>query len=356
MFSPEQYGALREGSGLVDRSYRGRLRLRGQDRRDYLQGLLTNDIAGLTPGTGCYSAILTAQGRMISDMYVVETGESVLIDLEPEVLERVRGLLEQFVFSEDVQVADDTSSLAQLGVLGPKSADVISGALTGDSGSIRAELESLPVLSNRTRDWHGAPVVIVRRDDAGVPGFDLLIDRGQAGALADALRLAGAIAIDRSTTEITRIEAGRPMFRRDMNEDTIPLEAGIEERAISLTKGCYVGQEIIIRVLHRGHGRVARRLVGLTLDGRDVPAPGDRVRAGDREIGTVTSAVWSPALERAIALAYVHREFVEASTSVEVVSAKAVLPATVTRLPFVPPPSASTARSTPHQPVETPER
>ncbi len=239
---------------------------------------------------------------MISDMCVLETGESVLIDLEPEVLERVRGLLEQFIFSEDVQVADDTSSLAQLGVLGPKSADVISGALTGDSGSMRAELESLPVLSNRTRDWHGAPVLIVRRDDAGVPGFDLLIDRGQAGALADALRLAGAIAIDRSTTEITRIEAGRPMFRRDMNEDTIPLEAGIEERAISLTKGCYVGQEIIIRVLHRGHGRVARRLVGLTLDGRDVPAPGDRVRAGDREIGTVTSAVWSPALERAIAL------------------------------------------------------
>ena len=116
-----------------------------------------------------------------------------------------------------------------------------------------------------------------------------------------------------------------------MDEETIPLEAGIESRAISFTKGCYVGQEVIIRVLHRGHGRVARKLVGLTLDGDGVPEAGAAIRGGDREIGNVTSAASSPALQRPIALAYVHRDFLEAGTPVTVGDQSA----TVTALPFV---------------------
>jgi folate-binding protein YgfZ len=355
MFSPEQYRALRAGSGLVDRSNRGRLRLTGQDRRDYLQGLLTNDIMALTPGTGCYAALLTAQGRMIADVYVVETGDSVLIDLEADVLERVRGLLEQFIFSEDVQVVDVTARLAQLGVFGPSSSSVITAALRDDS--VQADtLESMNVLQNRSARWRDSAVIIVRRDDVGVPGFDLLIDRDLAEDAAAALRSAGALPIDPSTTDVTRIEAGVPMFHRDMDETTIPLEAGIEERAISLTKGCYVGQEIIIRVLHRGQGRVARRLAGLTLESSDaVPAAGDRVRAGNRVVGAITSAVWSPSLQRPIAMAYLHREFVEPSTIVDVVSGTAVRPATVTPLPFVSHSDQSASQSVRRQPVETPE-
>jgi tRNA-modifying protein YgfZ len=118
-----------------------------------------------------------------------------------------------------------------------------------------------------------------------------------------------------------------------MDEDTIPLEAGIESRAISFTKGCYVGQEVIIRVLHRGHGRVARKLVGLTLDGDHAPEGGAVVRSGDREIGHVTSAAMSPALTRPIALAYLHRDFLEPGTTVAIGDADAV----VTKLPFVAP-------------------
>ena len=155
-------------------------------------------------------------------------------------------------------------------------------------------------------------------------------------ALAQAIRDAGAVDVDPAVAEVCRIESGRPVFGRDMTEDTIPLEAGIEDRAISLTKGCYVGQEIIIRVLHRGHGRVARRLVGLTLDsGAAVPVPGAAIRGGDRDIGTITSAALSPALERPIALGYVHRDFVEAGTGVVVVVADQPSPAVVTHLPFV---------------------
>src|SRR5258707_12007550 len=114
--------------------------------------------------------------------------------------------------------------------------------------------------------------------------------------------------MDDTLAEAIRIEAGVPRFGRDMNEDTIPLEAGIEARAISFTKGCYVGQEVVIRVLHRGHGRVARKLVGVRLSGDRVPADGAAIRSGDREIGHVTSAAFSPSLNAPSALGYVHRD------------------------------------------------
>src|SRR5205814_6624509 len=135
-------------------------------------------------------------------------------------------------------------------------------------------------------------------------GYEVYVDRMQSSALLALLAAAGVAALDGKTADAIRIEAGVPAFRRDMDEETIPLEAGIESRAISLSKGCYVGQEVIIRVLHRGHGRVAKKLVGLTLDGDRVPSQGT-VRAGDREIGHVTSSSLSPALRRPIALAYV---------------------------------------------------
>jgi folate-binding protein YgfZ len=337
MISLEQYRALRDGAGLVNRSERGRLRLTGRDRRDYLQGLLTNDIAALSAGSGCYACLLTAQGRMIADMYVVETGEAILMDLEAPVTAGVGKHLEQFVFSEDVDVADVSKPLAQLGVFGPLAAGVVSRVL-GDQGSpvSRADLEGLTVLANRTWAWHGAPATVVRRDDLGGLGFDLLVGAEHSDALARAIRDAGAVDVDPAVADVCRIESGRPVFGTDMTTDTIPLEAGIEDRAISLTKGCYVGQEIIVRVLHRGHGRVARRLVGLTLDpGAVVPAQGTAIRSGDREIGTVTSAVLSPAMQRPIAMGYVHRDFVEPGTAVTVVAADRSLPAVVARLPFV---------------------
>jgi tRNA-modifying protein YgfZ len=339
-FSLEGYEALRGGAGLVDRSTRGRLRLTGQDRRDYLQGLLTNDIAALTPGSGCYACLLTAQGRMISDMFVVETGDAVLLDLEPELTLKVFTHLEQFVFTEDVQVIDETESLAQLGVFGPRAGDVLS-TVFGHDTAVAADavtLDALPVLGNRSLRWKDHSVVVMRRDDVGVPGFDVLIARGIADELSAAIRDAGAVVVDADTVEVGRVESGRPVFHKDMTEETIPLEAGIEDRALSLTKGCYVGQEIIIRVLHRGGGRVAKRLVGLTFDpDAVVPRPGSTVRSEEsRDIGRVTSAVWSPRLQRPIALGYVHRDFVDSGTRVIVAAAGGVeLAAVVTYVPFV---------------------
>ena len=331
----EHYRALHAGSGLLDRSFRGRLRLTGEDRRSYLQGLLTNDIAALTAGTGCYAALLTAQGRMMSDMYVLETGEAIVMDLARDVTPGIAAHLDRFVITEDVVVKDETEDTAQLGVYGPAAPDVLAAALAPDAPAA-AELERMPVLGNRVIGYRGGQLLLVRRDDVGVGGFDVMVDSARAAEIGEACRRGGAVDVDREAAEVTRVEAGRPAFLQDMDEDTIPLEAGIEDRAISLTKGCYVGQEIIIRVLHRGHGRVARRLIGLSVDpSAAAPSRGDRIRAGEREIGSVTSAVRSPALGHAIALGYVHRDFVEPGTSVTVVGQGSEAAAVVSKLPFV---------------------
>jgi len=325
------YRALREGVGLLDRSLeRGRLRVTGADRRAYLQGLLTNDIAALTAGNGCYSAYLTPQGRMIADLRVFDRGDALLIDLERTVAGTVHDRWTQFIFSEDVQVETITDRTTQLGVYGAAAAAVLEQAL-GSPPDVLG-FSALPMYGSVERMVGRYQAVVLRADDIGVQGFEIVAPDESREALIGSLTAAGAVAAPHEAAEVCRIEAGRPRFHVDMDEDTIPLEAGIEDRAISQTKGCYVGQEVIIRVLHRGHGRVARKLRGLLFDrSEEVPARGTRVLSGDRDIGFVTSAVRSLALDRPIALGYVHRDFLEPGTPVSVGQAAA----TVSALPFV---------------------
>jgi folate-binding protein YgfZ len=251
-----------------------------------------------------YAALLTPQGRMITDMHVFERGDAVLVTLPRPLAPAVRDRLEQFVFSEDVQVEDASETTSQIGVYGPR-AETVDRDL--DPGLFVARLPG--------------------GDEFGVKGFDYVT--AERERLVEALAAAGAVAVTGEEVEVSRIEAGVPRFLVDMTEDTIPLEAGIEDRAISLTKGCYVGQEIIIRVLHRGGGRVARRLVRIALPaGAAVPERGAAVRPagsgeaasrGEATIGSVTSAAESPALGRPLALGYVRREFSEPGTAVEVI-------------------------------------
>lgn len=308
----------------------------GADRRTYLQGILTNDIAALAPGTGCYAAMLTPQGRMIADMRVFELGGAILMDLDRDLAAAIADRLAQFVFTEDVRVEHVSDSLEQIGVYGPGAAAVL--GRVADPGSVPgSQLDAMLPFANVSLSIDGRVATIVRGDEAGVPGFDVFVAPDTLDALRARLSAAGAQPVDEDVVEVTRIEAGRPRFHVDMDEDTIPLEAGIEDRAISLTKGCYVGQEIIIRVLHRGHGRVAKRLVGLVLEPEaEVPLHGAAVASGDREVGRITSAVWSPALERPIAIAYVHRDFVEPGTRVTV-RGTPDRAAEVAALPFVTP-------------------
>ncbi len=325
----DQYQAARRGAAFIDRTDRGRILVSGADRAAYLQGLLTNDIAALQAGSGCYAAYLTAQGRMIADLFVYELGDVMLLTMVGAVKDTVLQKLDQFIFSEDVQLGDVTGTMAQICVVGPAAAQHVS-AIAGVDHDL---LSGMPEHGSIRTTCGGEPAIVLRVTDTGEPGFDLIVASSVALRVKSSLEQAGVAPLDSATADVLRIEGGVAVFHRDMDEQTIPLEAGIEDRAISLTKGCYVGQEVIIRVLHRGHGRVAKKLVGIQLQGADVPAAASAVRAGDREIGRVTSAAMSPALSAPVALAYVQREFIEPGTAVVIGDE----PGAVVRLPFVAP-------------------
>ncbi len=323
------YQAARNRAAFIDRSARGRIVVSGRDRASYLQGLLTNDIPALKTGEGCYAAYLTPQGRMISDLWVYELGDVILLNLAGDVTAVVLAKLDQFIFSEDVQLGDVSETFAQIAVVGPDAARMV-GALLDETPVVA--LSALPEHGNLRGRIDGSPAIVTRVTDTGEPGFDVYVERERSEWLKARLASDGAQEAGEETADVLRVEAGVPAFHRDMDEDTIPLEAGIESRAISMTKGCYVGQEIIIRVLHRGHGRVAKKLVGLVLDGESPPARGTIVKSADRAAGAITSSVRSPALGRAIALAYLQRDFIAPGTSVSIEG----VPATVTPLPFFP--------------------
>lgn len=307
MFSVDQYAAAHNSAVLFDESSKGTVALTGADRASFLHALLTNEIAGLAKGRGIYAAYLTPQGRMISDMRVIETGTRILLGVERDLAAPLASRLDSLIFSEDVQARDATDELATLGVYGPSAAAMIRRA----TGLSAADLVS--PYDNITAD--GSSIVL--EDRLGVPGYDVYAPAESVDHLRAKLADAGAVAANEETEEALRIEAGRPRFGIDMTTDTIPLEAGLEHRAISFTKGCYVGQEVIVRVMHRGHGRVARRLVTIVLSGGAVPARGDKIHLGDRVIGEITSATASPKLGAPLAMAYLQRE--HAVTGVQVI-------------------------------------
>jgi len=276
MFSLESYKAASERGGVVRRLDRGVLAVTGADRVTWLQGLLTNDVGSLKDGDTRYSAYLTPQGRMISDMNVVARGDRILLDVPAPLATSLRDRLDGLIFSEDAQVTDESAHLWVWTIITKQAFDDVIG-------------ETLP------------------------PQYgDLPI-------------------IDIDTFEVIRIERGVPRFLADMNEDTIPLEAGIEDRAISFTKGCYVGQEIIVRVTHRGGGRVAKKLVRWIADpsAQVVPLPDAKIMSFDKEIGRVTSAAFSPGMNRVLGLGYVHRDFTTSGTELTIVWKDAPIKAVV---------------------------
>src|SRR5918993_2901456 len=301
VFSPERYKAAREGAVVYVREDRGRVQLTGGDRRSYLQGLLTNDVGALASGEGCYAALLTPQGRMISDMRVHETGDAVLLVVPISAAPRVAAHLADFIFTEDAQVDDVTSGVAEMTVVGPRAAEVVGLAL--------------PPSRNRRVVVAGIEVLAAGNDELSVAALDLYVENDRLPALVAALAAEGVARVDEALFETLRIEAGTPRFGVDMDESTIPLEAAIEDRAISFSKGCYVGQEVIVRVMHRGGGRVARKLVGIAWPaGAGVPVRGTQLLSGDRQGGAGTSAAFSPSLRHPVALRYVHRDFTAPGT------------------------------------------
>lgn len=334
----QMYQALREGVGLLDRSSRGLIAVGGSDRADYLQGQLTNDIVGLADGEGCYAAHLTPTGRMIADMDVLSVGDRVFLDVDRGVKNSLASSFQELIFAEDVVVSDWTDGWTSYGVSGPDASQVLAAALQGIGTQGEPSAKTLGDYQVARLLAGNVSLIIARTDFLGMPGFSLWVEREGADSLRGALIDSGSTEVDATVADVVRIENGRPVFPPDLGDGVIPLEAGIEDRAISFTKGCYVGQEVIIRILHRGKGRVARRLTGLRLDSSDLassPPAGSRVWSGDKEAGRLTSVALSPAVGSLVALGYLAREHLEPDTVVEVDAPSGRLIAVVTKLPFL---------------------
>ena len=326
---------LRTGAALVPHADRGCVRVTGADRATWLQGLLSNDIEALRPGQGCYAAWLTPQGRMLSDAVVLAKDDAITLDLPAPLREGLVKQLQAAIFAEDVTISDETGQWRTLGLYGVRAGDIVARAARGSRPSLASlGAEALDAWPEYAHAPIGLLGRLVRAFTYGVPGFWLRVPADDADLWMSRLRLAGATLCPADSVEFARIEAGRPEFLVDMDADTIPLEAGIEDRAISFTKGCYVGQEVIVRIMHRGGGRVARKLVGLVIEGDCVPAARAGVAADKGEVGRVTSAAWSPRLNQTVALAYVHRDAAVAGTALRVTCDGAEWPATVRAFPL----------------------
>jgi folate-binding protein YgfZ len=275
-----EYELLTGSAALVDRSERGKLRITGAEAAEFLQGQLTNDIEGLAPGQGCYAALLNHKGKLLADARVLRGEDWIWIDAEPQGLPPLQRMVQVYSIGRDVQSEDVTSARAILSLVGP-------GA--------RAALDVAPPAEEHSfvEGEHGLYVTT----DLGV---DVICAADEAEAVHAAL---GLEAVTEEAAECLRIESGRPRLGRDMGSDTIPQEAGLNERAVSFTKGCYVGQETVARLHYKG--KPNRHLRGLRLS---APAEsGDEIVLGDRRLGTIGSTCVSPA-HGPIALAIVRRE------------------------------------------------
>ena len=319
----DQYRIIAAGAGWRRQADRGRLRFTGADRGSFLQALVTNEVQSLAPGSGAYAAYLTPNGRMITDLHLYVRDDQIVADVPAARAGDLATKFDQLIFSEDVSVADVSADMAQLAVLGAQAARALSIA-----SSISVEqLDALPLHASLA----GAGGFVARSDAAAdVPSFTVVVPSDAELAFTSALAEAGVLAMDEALYDAIRINAGRPAFGIDMDETTIPLEAGLLERAISTTKGCYVGQEIVIRVLHRGGGRVARRLSRLRFAGTAAaPSRGQKLSAGGKEVGEITSV--APAIDGDgwAALGYLHRDAAEAGRMVSTDSGAAEVVALV---------------------------
>src|SRR4051794_17295469 len=268
---------LRTGCGLLDRSERGKLALTGPEAKAFLNGQVTNDVEGLQPGEGCYAAFLNHKGKMQGDLRVLNTGDGLWLDTERPTLQPLFTMINRYKLGSDLELHKRTLQQGLLSLIGPD-ARTIAGA------EDLSEREH----ANAAGEIDGIPLLMVATD----VGVDLVCDAERTEELAEALRARGARDVSDDAAEALRVERGRPRFGLDMDESTIPQEAGLNERAVSFTKGCYVGQETVARLHYRG--KPNRHLRGLRLSG---PAgPGDELRLGEKAVGRLGTVAGDRAL------------------------------------------------------------
>ena len=312
------YTEVREGgAGLIDLSDRGRIRVSGSEATMFLNGLITNDVKSLAENRWMPAAFPTVQGRLIGAVRVARVKDRFLIDTDRASHEGVLKTISRFTMAGDFKVSDVSKEPVLLSIQGKRAVEVVEKVFN-------TSLSDLP--RNGVSELEA--VTVIRATHTAEDGFDLVIDSTRAGELRQALQDAGAQPVGQETSELLRIEAGIARFGVDMDESNVIPETNLDD-AVSYTKGCYVGQEIIVRIKHRGH--VAKKLTGLRFETERPIETGAIIKSTDNtEIGRVTSAAVSPQVG-SIGLGYVRYEFLEPGTKVLVGEVNA----TVTELPFI---------------------
>lgn len=321
---------VRRSAGLFALDGRGVLAVRGGDRVRWLNGMISNDVARLEPGperSGCRALLLTRQGRIVADLHVLLRGDEIWLETERASVELARERLSRLVIADDVELADLGDAWVRLGVEGPATRPIL-GALAEDAGDL-ARLAPDACAGLRIA---GADVVAAAFGWSGEDAIQLFVPRAAAAAAQEALVRAvearGGVAAGADVLELLRVEAGRPRAGAELSEEVLPPEVRLEEEAISYTKGCYTGQEIVARL--RSRGQVAHLLVGLGLASGPAPERGAPIERDGERIGEVTSGAVS-ARAGAIALGFVRRAHAEPGTRVHVAGRDAEVRA----LPFV---------------------
>jgi folate-binding protein YgfZ len=316
------YAAVRDGrAGLIDLSNRGRILVSGSEAVMFLNGLITNDMKTLAASSWMRAAFPNVQGRLLAVVRILNRANEFLIDTEEATHQKVVQLLERFTLAGDFRVTDLTGQTGCYSAQGSQSAAIIRQLFDETT-----EIDRGQVVTPRLNDNE---VTIIRATHTAEDGFDLFFERSEADNLRNTLLGAGIAPVSDETAEVLRIEAGIPRYGVDMDETTIVTEANLDD-AVSFTKGCYLGQEIIVRIKHRGH--VAKKITGITFPDRIEIEDGAKVLSvDDKEIGRITSSTFSPTLNRTIALGYVKYDYLEAGTGVQVLNDKGV----VADLPFV---------------------
>ncbi|MBI3414385.1 MAG: aminomethyl transferase family protein [Verrucomicrobia bacterium] len=328
-----EHAALQAAAGVLDLSCRSRLCLTGADRHRFLNGQVTNNVKDLQPGEGCYAALVTAKGKLQSDLNIYCLPNELLLDFEPGFSGTVAGRFEKFIIADNVQVVDAAPHYGLLSVQGPQADKVVSQL------NLNCPLPAKQLSFITMNDATLGEIYFANHARTGTSGFDLFVPNAALVAVLDKLiasaKSVGGRACGWQAFEWARIEAGIPRFGVDMDETNLAPEPGIEARAISYTKGCYIGQEVIARI--RTYGQVAKSLCGLRLaeNLKVLPRRGDKLWRGDKEIGYVTSAMVSPTLKSNIALAYVRREANQPGTELTLQTVEGISSGVIVELPFV---------------------
>jgi folate-binding protein YgfZ len=326
------YEAVRGGgAGLFDLSGRGRVEVSGGEAVMFLNGMLTNDVAKLEDGAWMHAAFPNPQGRLVASARVLRDGARFVFDTEPATYAALLKLLERYTLAGDFRVRDLTPGTALVSLQGARAAEVVR-AVFGDEVARLARGR----VARADEGGGGEATLVIRATHTAEDGFDIFVEAESAARLRQSLIEAGARPAGADALEILRVEAGVPRYGVDASDANVVLEVVDEDEAVSYTKGCYAGQEIIARIHWRGH--VAKRLAGLVFDADAEPPADSRLRdpASGREAGRVTSSVYSPRLRARVGLALVKYDFLEPGTELKVFDGEAeVCNARVAELPLV---------------------